>query len=767
MKKRLIGLLLSALLLLPILSSCSHEAVIVPEEVPIYTLYTIADTTPEALRAVELALNRILFYRQKVCIDIVAVSEDEYDELIASKLAEMDAIEAAKKSKGSSSSATSSEANPDYVLTVSGTLTGEDVLDMLENGQDVHPRTNRFDIFLVRGYDKYFELATQGKLAAFNEKLSAEAKVIKDYLHSSLLTAATINKKIYGVPTNGAIGDYKYIVFDKELLEKYNFEAKTMITVDDLNEYLQVIQENEPDVVPLKNTVDTRDYSFMFEDGFPFYVDKDNNVLSTYELNEIPSYYAKLARFRANGYFTNAQGSSEGRFAVTFVTGDESTIEELEKESGQNLVYNVYANPVVTNESAIKSIYCIHKSVASNDLTNIAKALAEIYTDPAIQNLLTYGVENVNYRLDDNGQVVMLNDDYRINPDYAGNKLITYTRQGEDPNKWLKIKEQNKLSTASRAIGFEFVPKTVEGKDGKTTVAEPNYKTILREVTAKYYPKFMDGSIVELDMEAVMAESVQSVMEELRDQLKRTYQTNLVAEYTNNVRKQITSSAQAKEIRRQAEETVMNELRSSVRSKLQSELTTKYRIEYPDATNEELLEMVEAELTEALIDEHLYDDTTVEKVQKDIDDLYESEIVYLVNDKVSDYLSSDAFQIALDRAVNSPKFNQELNALYSKNGDLMVDEVITEIIADAIRKAAKAMIEDYNKAIEEALDKFAEENSEALQYSKEEIFAKIGYYEASEDNKDDLVPAYSSGFEFVYKEKIQRQFNALYPLPNK
>lgn len=766
MKKRLIGLLLSALLLLPILSSCSHEANIVSVEVPIYTLYTIADTTPEALRAVELALNRVLYNRLSVCVDIVAVSEDEYDELINSKLAEMDAIEAAKKSKGGSSSATSSEENSDFVMQYEGTLTGDKVIEMLENGQDIHPRSPRFDIFLVRGYDKYFELASQGKLSAFNEKLSSEAKIIKDYLHSSLLTAATINKKIYGVPTNGAISDYKYIVFDKDLLDKYNFEAKTMISIDDLAEYLQIIHENEPDVVPLKDTVDTKDYSFMFEDGFPFYVDKDNNVLSTYELDEIPSYYAKIARYRALGYMTNAQGSEEGRFAVTFVSGDESTINELSQKSGQNLVYNVYANPVVTNDSAIKSIYCIHKSVASNDLTNIAKILAEIYTDPALQNLLAYGVENVNYKLDDNGQVEMLNEDYKINPDYAGNKLIAHTRKGEDPDKWLKIKEQNKLSTASRSIGFELAIKTIEGKNGNS-VYEPDFKAILEEVTAKYYPKFLDGTIVDLDMEAITQESIQAVMKELKDQLTQTYESNITAEYTNNVRKQITSSAQATEIKNQATDTVMNELKSSVRNKLQSELTAKFKTEHPDASDDEIQAMVDKALTDELINQHLYDDTTKEEVENNITELYESEIANLVNEKVSDYLNSDAYTNAVERAINSPKFTQDLNALYKKNGDSMVDSMITATIAGAIKEAAKAMIADYNKEIDAALNKFVEENAEKLQLTKDEIFTKLGYYEESKDNKGVYEPAYDSCFEFVYKAKIQKQFNALYPIAEK
>jgi putative aldouronate transport system substrate-binding protein len=772
MKKRLLGLLLVALMLLPVLSSCTQQGNIVEKEVSIYTLYTIADATPEAVRAVELALNRILYYRINACIDIVAVSEKEYDELINKKIAEMDAIEAAKKTKGGNSSASSSSAaNSDYVMTVEGTLTGEKVIQMLEEGKDIHPRTSRFDIFLVRGFDRYFELATQGKLAAINEKLSSDAKIINDYIHGSMISAATINKKLYGVPANGAIGDYKYIVFDEELLEKYNYNPKTMVTLDDLDEYLELIKKNEPDVVPLQSAVDTRDYSFMFEDGFPFYVDADNNVKSTYQETEIPTYYAKLARYNTLGYFSNAKGSNEGRFAVSFITGDESTIDEFSKTTGQKLAYNVYQNPVATNDSAVNNIYCVSKSVVSNELTQVAKLLAALFTDKEIQNILAYGVEYVTYALNDDGQVKMLNNDYKINRDYLPNKLLTYTLEGEDVKKWDKIKEQNRVSTASRAIGFEIVPKGIEFEDKSGFAYEPDYKAILEQVTAKYYPKFLNGSIVDIDLATIKADSEKAVMEELEAELTQTYESNVSSEYASNVRKQILSSNLAPKLKQEATETVMNELLTSVKGKLQNELTAKFKKELPGASDDAIQAKVDEVLTDEYVEEHLYDDTTKEKVEADINEAYESKITDEVSTKVSDYLASDAYVAAVRNAVNSAKFRTDLTNLYNKNGETLVNEKIDSVIAESIKEASEAMMEEYSTEIEAALNKFADDYAAKLKTTKEELFAKIEYYKevASEDKnaKKTYEPAFESAFEFVYTQKIKKAFNVLYPLKTK
>ena len=92
MKKGILCILLSILMLVPMFASCSSEVIIEDVEANIYTLYTIKDeeTTPEAIRQVELALNRILFHRLGVILKLVMVNEDEYDQLIADKYAEVE-----------------------------------------------------------------------------------------------------------------------------------------------------------------------------------------------------------------------------------------------------------------------------------------------------------------------------------------------------------------------------------------------------------------------------------------------------------------------------------------------------------------------------------------------------------------------------------------------------------------------------------------------------------------------------------------------------
>ena len=167
----IIAVILAIVMIVPLFTACQSESDLSGSEVSIYTLYTIKDekTTEKAVREVELALNRILFYRLGVILDLVMVNEDEYEELIDKKFDDMAEYEAYKKeqsknNKNNKNNKTSSEESSKDVMD------GDKILDLLADGKDIPLENPRLDIFLVRGYDNYYELATTNKLAALDER---------------------------------------------------------------------------------------------------------------------------------------------------------------------------------------------------------------------------------------------------------------------------------------------------------------------------------------------------------------------------------------------------------------------------------------------------------------------------------------------------------------------------------------------------------------------------------------------------------------------
>ncbi len=791
-------------MLMPTLASCTKEADYEEEAAPVYTIYSIKsdDTTDDAIRAVELAINRIIFYRLGVCVKLMLYTEDEYEAAIEAKFAELEAYEAKKEEdKKNNKNNTSSEISDESDGTSQDILTGEKILDNLENGIDTELETPRLDIFLVRGFDTYSKLAAEKKLAALDEKLSSEAKLIKDYVHPYFFQAAKYNSKTYGVPCNTTIGQYRYIVFDKELLNKYEYDAKTMSSVSDLQEYLALIKENEPDVIPLQTATDSSDYSFMFENGFATYVDSTGHVVSSYEDSGLLGYLAMIARYNALGYFANSEGKTaetdpDARFAVSFVDGNELDIETLAAKTGREYDYNVYQVPTATNENTIDSLLCISSYCVSNELDDVAKLLSMLYTDEDLQNLLAHGVKNEHYMLDDNEQVVRLTtvdgDAYSVDRLYAGNQFISTTLAGEDKTIWEKAKEQNRDAVISNTLGFSIQQSSFTYKDEnkkKVTIYEPDYCKILSEVIEKYYPTLMQGKAVDFNIEEFTSIATETVYNNIRQTLTDEYATKLQTEKSAQIAEDYAKTAEAKELYQTAYDTIMASIKKAVKNKLKSKFKKELEAKYQDAgiekTSAEISAEAEAMVTDELIEENKFSVYTEEEFNDLVAAQYNNQVAKKVNALVTEYLESAQYKKALSDYASTPEFEAEVESRFVKSGKEEVDAAIDENIAEKISEISAEIIAEFNTEIEKAVNEFVDQYLDVLvssgdssfeDFTKEKLLTEIGYYTEEYETDDDgnkvedaeptYTAKYDSYFEFVWQGKIRTQYYKAYGDPD-
>lgn len=796
-------------MLMPTLASCTQEADYTEVAAPVYTIYSIKsdDTTDEAIRAVELAINRIIFYRLGVCVKLMLYTADEYEAAIEAKFAELEAYkeeqEANKKNnKNESSDESASSGTSDVSEEV---LTGEKILENLENGIDTELEAPRLDIFLIRDFDTYVKLASEKKLAALDEKLSSEAKLIKDYVHPYFFQAAKYNGKTYGVPCNSIIGEYRYIAFDKELLDKYNYDAQTMCSVSDLQEYLALIKANEPDIIPLQSATDSSDYAFMFENGFATYVDSTGHVLSSYEDPGLLSYLAMIARYNALGYFSNSEGKTaetdpDTRFAVTFVDGDSTALDKLEAQTGREYDHNIYQVPTATNTNTISSMLCVSSYCVSNELDDVAKLLSMLYTDVDLQNLLAHGIKNEHYTLDDNDQVVKIKDAdgnaYSVDRLYAGNQFISTTLAGEDKEMWEAAKQQNRDAVISNTLGFSveqssftYTIKDENGKNKKITVYEPDYCEILSEVIKKHYPTLMQGKAVDFNIEEFTTKATETVYENIRKTLTDEFANKLKIEKSAEISAEYAETDEAKDLYQTAYDAIMASIKKSVRKQLKNkfiaELTAKYKAEGVEKTSKEISDEAEAMVTDELVEENKFTGYTEEQFYELVNAQYNQQVTKKVNTLVNEYLESDEYKKALADYASTPEFNAEVEARFAKSGKEEVDAAIDTNIAEKIGEISAEIIAQFNTEIEAAVNKFADETLPLLladtkesfkDYTKDKLLAEIGYYneEFETDDEGNTVegaePTYTakfaSYFEFVWQGKIRTQYYKAFTDPD-
>ncbi|MBO5870769.1 MAG: hypothetical protein J6Q89_08475 [Clostridia bacterium] len=747
MKRGILCILLSILLLVPMFASCQQEADFTETEASVYTLYTIVDesTTDEAITQVELALNRILFYRLGVILKLEMVTESEYDKLIEDKFAEMEAYQLEKKNNKNTTSSASSDSEAD--ASSEEIMTGDRILDLLEEGEEIPLDKPRLDIFLVRGYDKYYELATGGQLAALDEKLLNEAKALKSSIHSTLFTAAKVSNKTYGVPVNNAIGEYTYLAFDSELLDKYGFDANTLKSVEDLQDYLEVIKENEPDVVPLKSAKEPVDLNFLSNPGFPALV-YNGEVINSYNNPAFKNFFAMLARYQTLGYLGDSLGETEEsdatRYAVRIEGGNIDTINARLADTGYDYEYSLYSAPVATNETTIDNIFCVSKYVVSNELTDVMEIVTEINTDAQLMNLLTYGVLNENYVLNDDNQVERLNDSYIINPNYVGNCFITHTLKGENPEKWNNDIKQNQDAIVSPSLGFtssltKFTyTETVEAEDPnnpdatiatdvEVSVYEPDYLQILNSVVEEYYPKLLNGTAVEFDYDKFLTQATDEVTDSFIEKLNKNYEDNFLKPiFAERMRDRVTATRGAA-IRQEVEDEVIGDFTDSVKDKLNNKLKVQFKEEFPEATEDEIKDKIKAALTDAYIQEHFSDYYSDEEVQEMIDEMYKSELEYEIELATDEVVGSAEYNAEFARLKNSAEYKEELDAMLEYDAPQKIQQRVDELISAEITTYTDEMIAKMETAVEEAVKGFIEEYKDILGLSEEEILIKIGY----------------------------------------
>jgi putative aldouronate transport system substrate-binding protein len=97
-------------------------------------------------------------------------------------------------------------------------------------------------------YPNFTQLAREGRIRDITEAFPSSAPSLYSMYTSEELKYATVDGKLYAVPSLFPQAFCTYLIADDELLKKYSIP--TITTYDEYGEYLKTIKENEPDLIP-------------------------------------------------------------------------------------------------------------------------------------------------------------------------------------------------------------------------------------------------------------------------------------------------------------------------------------------------------------------------------------------------------------------------------------------------------------------------------------------------------------------------------------
>ncbi len=513
MIKRLLCLMLCIIMLIStfVLSGCSSaeddndgevqkEASRGTKTLNMYVM-TENETDPEAAKAVEEAFNKITKSKFKTKVNLFFYTEAEYYTALENTFTQREAAIAAKKQasdalkqyiKDNNKEMSRAEAmvqfyidhpeykqyeettvDPEAETTVEETIFNEETGLLELKYPEADP--NVADIFFISGYDKYTEYIEKGWLSKLDDELSGNSKEIKTLVSDIFIDNVKYNSATYAIPNNRTIGEYTYMLVNKELLAKYYYNISSITTLADCKDFLADVAEFEKDVVPIDGAPDM--YNVFYWNIDPDTLEIKNDEFSicgtTNSIKDslgIPmlmsSMFVSKKQFKDQllynklyeelGYF-RSNVAEDAKCAVKIVKGGA----DLEKVYADEYEMVVLENPMAQSADIYEYMFAV--GGYTSDVARSMEIITELNTKVELRNLLQYGIEDVNYTLDANGQVVYTeNNKYFMDVNKTGNVFIAYTEAGTDADAWEYGKKQNGDVNVYQLHGFTMAPEKVD-----------------------------------------------------------------------------------------------------------------------------------------------------------------------------------------------------------------------------------------------------------------------------------------------------------------
>ncbi len=485
MNKKILSLLLASLMMLTTFAGCTSSAddeeiisADTEESIRVSMTLTLAlptqeGTTDEAIEQVEAAINRLTQAKFDTAIELILIPEDEYQDYVDKKLdassaaiiAQEEAEESRRKelkelkAQGIDISALETEGETESVETEEETIINELGISIKQ-----YPEVGetQFDIFLVEGYENYVKYIDLEYIQQLDSELSSTSKILKTYIYPKFLELAYINGT-YAIPNNYPVGEYQYLLVNKELVEQYDYNPDDLQTFLTCTDFIKDIgRQNLEGVVPLLGYVEPANMVYWGE------TDGEWSILAS-QITNTSEYSNKLSpkSVFGNSLYVNTIGAmkeltelgyvgdgaiDEGeKFAVGIVSGDASVKEQYEDDY---YVY-VYAKPMMTEEDAYGQMFAV--SSFSKNLSRSMEIITYLNTSSDIRTILQYGVKNVHWEyenVDSEDTIRIISDEYNMNLLKTGNVYMTYPGEGISLEYWEYGKQQNLDSISDPYMKF-------------------------------------------------------------------------------------------------------------------------------------------------------------------------------------------------------------------------------------------------------------------------------------------------------------------------
>lgn len=431
-------------------------------------------TTDEAIAMVEEAMSKLTEAQYNTAIDLILLEEDEYEEKLEEYMDEIQAIKDAKKEaeaarkKAEKEAKAKGETLPPEPEKETESTGDETVLDEYNLPTTLYPEVaeDQLDIFLITDYEMLTKFNDKGVLSALDNQLNGECKLIKSYVHPSLISAGKMGNKTVAILNQQLVGENTYMLVNKELSDKYYWDIDDFKTLDDAYLFIRDVKRSEPDYQPFVGELSPLSCNYFSPNGDktlfgamlpPEAVNGDDIAPSmlfnfTYWRRYTTLYY----NLKAYDCFGSETFTPEDKFGVGVLKGNANDLTPYT----ENYHVVTLQSPQGTTENIYNGMFAV--STYTKNVDRSMEVLMYLNTRAELRNLFGYGIENVHYELDDEGRLTKISDDYNMKLEYTGNCFIAYAPNGETMDYWNVAKEHNQALVLSPFFKLEVPEESID-----------------------------------------------------------------------------------------------------------------------------------------------------------------------------------------------------------------------------------------------------------------------------------------------------------------
>ena len=392
-----------------------------------------------------------------------------------------------------------------------------------------------FDIAYTASFLNYSSLALKGAFMELDELWPMYAPKNYALASETAKKQAKIGGVTYCIPSLNRTYSAYGPIYRKDLVEPYGF-TKEIENFEDVEEYLDIIKENYPEMQPLSiySMGSDVDDCFMYYNGmYPikgsqndfFWIDpseENPQIITYYEYEKTPEFLEMMNRWNEKGFYPKSalSDTDSKKFNNGIAPMLMHNVDNYVSSAVNNPEWDVHYANFATDISNLS--FTQDAMVISNTSKNPERALALwdlLTTDEEVFDLFYYGIEGTSYELNEKDEITMIDtDNYSTssmwavrNSEYLKNSVGTPDHYGELKDEWNAYIKEDQGAQKYRSFVVD------------TTAVETEYSACLNTHQQYWWPLelgYTDSEEGLKEYQSMMeAAGIEKVREELQRQL--------------------------------------------------------------------------------------------------------------------------------------------------------------------------------------------------------------------------------------------------------